>query len=463
MDGSTQRLLKNTLIIGIGNLGSKVVMFLLTIFISRWLYTESYGLLDLYFVSIQIFAPIFTLSIDEALFRFLLDREYLPDFSKVISSGIIIALLGCSILLIVSFLLYPILPLITVPYILLLGILLFVSIIQGILGAVARGMKKVTVYAWGNLISGCSLSIATMIFLIFFHMELVGVLYGYILGYSLAIGWFVFALNLKRYFSFKNFDKKISYLMIRYSAPLILNGTAWWIIGVSDRYFVTMWVGLIGNGIYSAANKIPAILNILYSVFHMSWIQSATEEMEKENFEKYCNKIFHNTMNFVLSASSILITANFIIYKFLFNESYSEAYYYTPILIWALVISCAAQFTGGVMVARKKSKSNGFTNIMAALINIILNIFLIKEYGLYGASFSTLLAFLILFFLRKKLIDKEVKLTVSRKVIYNFSWTLGLTILVYLNSLMTNILAFVLAIVGAMVINWQLIKERVIR
>lgn len=461
LESSSQRLIKNTMIIGLGNIGSRAIMFVLTILLARWLSKESYGLLDLYLVSIQIFVPFFTLSLDEAIFRFLLDKANSDKVQEVISTGIFASVIGCSIFVLVSILVYWEG---TVLHSLYLMVLLFLeSVVLALFNAAARGLKQITVYAVGNLLLGVVLTVATLIMVIIFDMELNGVLWGYILGYAAAILWISYAISIKKYIKLGcfNFDKFKD--MAMYSSPLILNSTAWWVINVSDRYFINLWAGLAANGIYSAANKIPAILTILYSVFHISWTQSATEEVGSEQYIAYCNKVFNNVIGLVVSIATVLIASNFIIYGYIFGSNYNEAYWYAPIIIWALVMSCMAQFIGGIMIAHKDSKTNGFTNIMSALVNLILNIFLIRNWGLYGASFSTLIALFFLFILRFIKLRKYMNLKFERKLNFQLLLSLIITVAVYWNNMYVNIISLITAIILGGVANWKFIAARFIK
>src|SRR5699024_12095699 len=44
---------------------------------------------------------------------------------------------------------------------------------------------------------------------------------------------------------------------------------------MSDRYFITAYLGMEANGIYAVANKIPAILLMMNTVFSLAWKDNA--------------------------------------------------------------------------------------------------------------------------------------------------------------------------------------------
>lgn len=45
--------------------------------------------------------------------------------------------------------------------------------------------------------------------------------------------------------------------MVLYSLPLIPNAILWWVMQVSDRYILTLFLGVAANGLYTVAAKIP--------------------------------------------------------------------------------------------------------------------------------------------------------------------------------------------------------------
>ena len=61
-----------------------------------------------------------------------------------------------------------------------------------------------------------------------------------------------------------------------------------------------------------------------------------------------------------------------------------------------------------------ESKTNGATTIIAAIINIIVNLGLIKFIGLYAATVSTLVAYISLFIIRYVKVKKEINLNLAK-------------------------------------------------
>ena len=75
MDNKYSRLAKNTAIFAVGNFGSKVLTFLIVPLYTYVLTTEEYGKIDLFTTTAGLILPLVTLSIQEAMLRFVMGKE----------------------------------------------------------------------------------------------------------------------------------------------------------------------------------------------------------------------------------------------------------------------------------------------------------------------------------------------------------------------------------------------------
>ena len=113
------------------------------------------------------------------------------------------------------------------------------------------------------------------------------------------------------------------------------------------------------------------------------------------------------------------------------------------------------------MIAKKDTKLNGFTNIVAAVSNILINVLFIKQCKLYAAAVSTLFAYLILVVIRWCVTTKYVPIKLSTRNVLNMVFFLLLILGVYLNITCLNYVVFIMAIVFCIVINWGLFGSEI--
>jgi O-antigen/teichoic acid export membrane protein len=67
-------------------------------------------------------------------------------------------------------------------------------------------------------------------------------------------------------------------------------------------------------------------------------------------------------------------------------------------------------YYGGIFAAFKNTKIMGITTIIAAVINVIINLLLIKNIGIWAAAISTFCATATIYFYRKIKIKEHIKL-----------------------------------------------------
>ena len=119
-------------------------------------------------------------------------------------------------------------------------------------------------------------TLSTVFFNVLFLVVMKWGMYGYILSVvlsnvvSMVFLWI--AARLYRYMRWwKGIRRETVREMIIYSLPLIPATIMWSITNVSDRFFVTYYMGEAQNGIYSVAYKLPTIISVISAIFTQAW------------------------------------------------------------------------------------------------------------------------------------------------------------------------------------------------
>ena len=118
--------------------------------------------------------------------------------------------------------------------------------------------------------------------------------------------------------------------------------------------------------------------------------------------------------------------------------------------------------TGSVIyLGKKNTKAVANTSIVSAIINIVINLILIKFIGLYSAVISNLLAFFIMSIYRILDVNKKYfKIEINKKLIIK---TILILLIVlpayYINNLYINVISLLVSIIFAWTINKKSIKS----
>ena len=450
-----KQLLKNTAIIAIGKLSTQIVSFLLLPLYTAKLSTEEFGTYD-FFVTLSVFLlPIITLLMEESMFRFLIDADDLKSKKRTITATIVYTAVGTIIFTILAAI---IMGIIHYEYAVIFIIFIISNILLGLSNALSRGMGKVNLYSLSNFILGVITIILNILFIVTFKLGVNGLLWSNIIANTATAVIMFYKLHLPQFVSKKDFSRETLGKMIRYSAPLVPNNLSWVIISLSDRLMLTQMIGADANGIYAVANKFPNIVYTCYGFFSTAWKESAARILKEENKSQYYNSIYKDVKFFLKAIVLGLIAIMPLAFPLLVNESYNDAYKYIPILIISIYYTNMSNFYGGIFTAYKNTKIMGSTTAVAAVINIVINIIFIPKFGIYAATFSTLISNIVVYFYRRYKIMDYIKL--KEKFNYVFWILLVITLITYYkNNMILNIIVFLLVVAYCIFTNKNFIMR----
>ena len=115
-------------------------------------------------------------------------------------------------------------------------------------------------------------------------------------------------------------------------------------------------IDVSANGIYAVSNKFSAVYIGLFNIFNLSWIESASKNIDDKDREIYFSDIINMYIKIFASIAILIIAIIPFIFKYLVSVSFSEAYLYIPILLSASLINVAASLYSGIYIALKKTK-----------------------------------------------------------------------------------------------------------
>ena len=293
------------------------------------------------------------------------------------------------------------------------ALLFFATTFYKLVTQFARGLGYSKLYASGGVINAIVLVVVNVILLVVFR----GGVREYLLSFSIAYifaGAFVFILAKEyRYIRFKAGDLKLLKSMLKYGLPSIPNMLAWWINTVSDRYIVMAACGAGAAGLYTVASKLPALINLVSTVFQQAWQYSTAKEIENEGRDKFFSEVFHVYAPVCYIACGCLIVCSPFIAKILFQKEFYSAWRYVPFLLVAATVGCFSTFFGTFFNAVKKNMVLMNSTVVGALINIFLNLILIPKYGVMAATITTLISYIVVTVIRINCSKKYVRVEID--------------------------------------------------
>lgn len=458
-----KKLASNTIILAIGQFASKLLVVLLMRFYQEMLGGEGYGEVGTLIDTATLLMAFATLSIGESIIRFGLDKEY--NNSQVFSIGIRVTFTG----LIGSILFVPIIAGLNglMPdnnVIELLNRYSWLTVVYVMTGSVksscalfVRSIGKVRLYAIDGIFTTIMNILFNLIFLLACNMGILGYMLSVICADFCSILFLTYMGRLHKYTIIFGIDKRLKRSMLKFCIPMIPTTVMWWVINVSDTFFVSGMLGFEQSGIYKAAYRLPNMIALISGIFSQAWNMSAITEKNSRTIAKFYTDVFSafSSFVFVIGAGMLLLIKPALMV--ICAPSFHIAYIYTPFLVMAVVNSCFATFMGSIYLASKQSVRSLVTASIGAALNIIFNAILIPFIGNQGAAIATFISFTVIFIIRaadsKKIVYMDLKLP---KLVTNTVCLLIMGIvIIFVNNMLIYYLVLSIVFLFVVVVNFK--------
>lgn len=421
---------------GFGNVISKIIPLLMLPVVTRLMPNSEYiGISDLSNTIISFASSFALMGMYDAMYRLFFEKDNTEYRKRVCSTALIITLCTSLFTFIVLVLLKDWLAQVflgnkSYAYVVYISaIAALVGATNSVISAPTRMQNKRLLYILGNTLSPVlSYSISIPMLLNGYYVIALP-LAGVISAFTIEI---FFGIANRKWFSFFRFDKSIFKQLVIFGVPTIFNFTIYWIFNSSDKLMITNLIGIAAAGIYAVASKIGHISNLVYSAFSGGWQFFVYSTMNDENQVDSVSMVYEYLGTISFLATATLCSISYPLISILFSEEYISVYLVAPYLFLSPLILMLYQ-TGGIQLwIIKKTWPSSLILICGAIVNIVLNYFLIPIWGIEGAAIATLMGYavtalvgvLVLSKLKLLKLKKRFGFVILLFIIYFFFWRL---------------------------------------
>lgn len=401
----------NTLYIGLGTAGSKLIYLLMLPLFTRWLTVDEYGATDTITIYTDVLMSILFLNIADSIFVYPKLAESGEEKRGYFSSGMffigVMGVLGALLFWGLDFVVPSSrIGSVFFKYKWLIWGILVTRFLQKYVQGFAKSLDLLKVYsATGVVMTGM---IALFSFLLIPRWKVDGYVYAIILAQVVATFYSFFSIRAYSFLSMKAVDWKSLKALLLYGAPLVPNSIMWWLINGFNRPVMEQYLGLAAVGIYAVANRISGIINSASEIFGLAWGNSVLGEYGKDGFERFFNNYLKMMASICFIGCAFLVVfAKEIVFAFS-TSAYLGAANYIPFLALGLCFSCLSSSLGGIFAAVKESKYFLYASLGGGLASVCSLMVLMPWLGLYGVAFSMTLSFFVIFVIRWLLANKYV-------------------------------------------------------
>jgi O-antigen/teichoic acid export membrane protein len=241
-------------------------------------------------------------------------------------------------------------------------------------------------------------------FVLAFGLRVEGLLWGTLLVLALCIPFMVRA-SLKG-LDFRAQPGKAVHLhtLWSYGFPLAVGNTAMWGLRLSDRYLIGLFRPEHEVGLYSAAYNLSGkSIEIVAAMFGLSTFPILVKIWENEGRQATEKALAQFTRLYLIlgipvSAGISLFSSPFL--SLFAAEGYHEGYRVVGPVAFSAFTWQLALIAGYGLLVRQKTRAIAANQILAALVNLGLNLVLIPRYGFVIGGITTLTGYLVLFILQ---------------------------------------------------------------
>ena len=394
----SSKFVKDIGIYAIGNIGSKIITFLMVPMYTHYVDKSDFGYYDVCFTWCLLLMPFVTLQLRDGAFRFLLDcdndtqRQRIVTFVSrtMISTTVLSCIITAALAMLtnIQYLGYA------------LGMLLAMSF-QEVYSQVFRGLRNNRAFVTVGILSALGIGLFSIFFVVGLGWGIKGIFLANILARVLALIIVEARVRLiTRNTRWSISSREVAHDILHYTLPLLPGSLCWWLTGSSDRLFITYFLGLDVNGVYAVATRFTGIIYTLAVIYYQAWQETAILQYNSPDRDRFFSRMFSSyitLLGLILVGYVFLLKVN---YGWMVAEQYRESLNYIyPLGLSAVIFAAAAFFDMGYQCA-KDTKRTLPAIVLSAVINVALNFLLIKPLGVYGVIVTQLVTYLVLFIYR---------------------------------------------------------------
>lgn len=386
------KFLKDFGVYTIGNLGSKLITFLMVPLYTYCLKQPAdYGYYDVCLTLCFLLVPVVTLQMRDGAFRFLIGNDNEHKRAAVITfacrtlAATAIATIAVAAAIT---LFYPI------KYLAYTIMLLLVMAANEVMAQIARGLGNNRVFVANGIIQSFGIMALSVILVALLGMGVKGIFIANIVARVISTCYIEWRMHIVSHYMRRHIKlKEIGRDMLRYSLPLMPVTLCWWLTTSSDRFFIMHYLDLHTNGIYAVVLRFSSIIQTLSVIFYQTWQETAIIQYASSDRDSFFSKILNGYVSVLVA---LLIAYTFMVkicYGWLVGPEYQSGIYYVyPLGISTVCYAIAAYFELPYQCA-KDTKRAIPSVVLTAFINVTLNCLLVPSFGIYGIIATSIISY----------------------------------------------------------------------
>ncbi|OGG59105.1 hypothetical protein A3C89_01710 [Candidatus Kaiserbacteria bacterium RIFCSPHIGHO2_02_FULL_50_50] len=196
-----------------------------------------------------------------------------------------------------------------------------------------------------------------------------------------------------------SFDQTIARIIINDAAPLILVSAFFTIYARIDQVFIKHMIDASSVGLYDAAVRLSEVWYFLPHIIATGLFPAIGNAKKTNNllYWKRTQKLFFFLFVTTLVVATLTTLVARPLVNIVFGVTFAGAAPVLMLYIWSNIGAALTLVTQHVLLLERMTKYILFISFLGMVTNIILCVLLIPSYGMLGAAFGSLVAYVIPF------------------------------------------------------------------
>jgi len=436
LKSSYQKFARDTLVIGVANVLLALSRFILLPLLTKTLGAHDYGIWAQAQVTIGLVLGVVGLGLPYALTRFLpaktqkeeIREEFWSVFSLVSLTTFIVSLV-------------------------------LIAAASPTFFRAFRQMKRYALFVVGD----AYIELAVIAFLVLKGYGLLNALLAVLAVRSMIFIPLLFLINSQVRIKRPHFSKIKEYLS--FGLPTVPGNLASWVVASSDRYVIGYYLGATSVGIYSAAYGLGSLMIMLVGVLGFVLPPTLSKLYDEGKIDEIKTYLSYS-LRYSLAVGipfvfGVAILARPILRLFSTAEIAREGYFVVSLTaLSTLLFTIGASFRL-ILVLVKKTHILALIWISSAILNLILNIWIVPYAGILGAAITTLATYLLSMCISIRYARRELKFNIQwRFILKSLGASAIMSVVMWLIHPQNNSVTMITTLIGVIVYGIALVLLR---
>ena len=209
---------------------------------------------------------------------------------------------------------------------------------------------------------------------------------------------------------------------LAFGIPTLPSNLSYWVVTSSDRYVIGIFMGAAFVGYYSPGYTLGNMINMFMAPLAFMLPVVLSKYYDENNMKEVKTVLKYSLKYFLAiaipSVFGVSLLSKPILTILSTPEIASQGYLITPFVAVSALLLGAYEVIVHIIVLEKKTKITGAIWILAAILNLGLNLIFIPYIGLLGAAITTLIAYALAFVLTMYYSFKYFRFNVDLRFIF---------------------------------------------